>query len=137
MLCGRVAPELGGSDSHLDILGVNFYSDNQWFHNDGGIPFGSADYRPFSDMLAELHRRYRPPVLITETGAEGEASGSWLRYVAGEVRLAIQQQVPVTGLCIYPIADYPGWEDGRHCRCGLIKLDDDWAIEEADPWTRK
>ena len=85
MLCGRIAPELGGTNSHLDILGVNFYFDNQWFHDDGAIAFGSPYYRPFSRMLAELHGRYGRPILVTETGAEGEACPSWLRSVASEV----------------------------------------------------
>jgi hypothetical protein len=22
--------------------------------------------------------------------------------------------------------DYPGWEDNRHCECGLITLDAEW-----------
>ena len=49
--------------------------------------------------------------------------------------LAIQQKVPVIGLCLYPIADYPGWDDGRHCRCGLIRLNGDWSIQGTDPST--
>ena len=30
MLTGRNNPELGGAPAYLDILGVNYYSDNQW-----------------------------------------------------------------------------------------------------------
>jgi hypothetical protein len=30
MLSGRLAPELGGKPEYLDIVGVNYYSDNQW-----------------------------------------------------------------------------------------------------------
>jgi hypothetical protein len=28
--------------------------------------------------------------------------------------------VPVEGICIYPIIDYPGWDNERHCPCGLL-----------------
>ena len=28
--------------------------------------------------------------------------------------------VPVEGVCVYPILDYPGWEDERHCEVGLF-----------------
>ena len=28
--------------------------------------------------------------------------------------------IPVEGICIYPIADYPGWTNGRHCEVGLL-----------------
>ena len=27
--------------------------------------------------------------------------------------------VPVHGLCLYPILNYPGWDDDRHCQSGL------------------
>ena len=30
MMCGRVRPELGGSDEMLDIIGINYYERNQW-----------------------------------------------------------------------------------------------------------
>ena len=40
MLTGRVAPELGGKPEYLDILGINYYCNNQWIHNgDPGTPF--------------------------------------------------------------------------------------------------
>ena len=29
------------------------------------------------------------------------------------------------GLCIYPIIDYPGWGDNRHCHSGLWDYADD------------
>ena len=30
MLCGRVAPHLGGTRDHLGVVGVNYYEGNQW-----------------------------------------------------------------------------------------------------------
>src|SRR5205823_7401984 len=30
MLCGRLEPELGGTRRHLGIVGLNYYSGNQW-----------------------------------------------------------------------------------------------------------
>ena len=45
---------------------------------------------------------------------------------AGEVRAAMRRNVPMIGLCIYPIMDYPGWDDDRHCSIGLIQSDADW-----------
>ena len=133
MLCGRVAPELGGTSAHLDLPGANFYCDNQWFHEGGTIPFGLRAYRPLADMLDEVHARYGRPVVISETGAEGSNGPAWLRHVAEEARTAIDRGVPLQGLCLYPIADYPGWANGRHCRCGLIACADDWSGRRADP----
>ncbi|WP_236024865.1 beta-galactosidase [Arenibaculum pallidiluteum] len=119
MVSGRVWPGLGGRPEYLDIIGLNFYSDNQWFHGGGTIPLGDPHYRRFREMLAEVHRRYERPILIAETGAEGDARAPWLRYVAGEVGAARAIGIPVEGICLYPVLDYPGWTDDRHCPVGL------------------
>jgi len=66
-----------------------------------------------------VHKRYGRPLFIAETAIEGDARSHWLRYVAGEVRAAMRAGVPVAGLCLYPILDYPGWDDGRYCPTGL------------------
>jgi beta-glucosidase/6-phospho-beta-glucosidase/beta-galactosidase len=122
MLSGNIAPELGGAPEWLDAVGVNFYSDNQWYLDGSTIPLGHTDYRPLADMLAETYRRYGRPVLITETGAEGSARPAWLHYVCDEVREAMRQGVPVAGVCIYPIASFPGWDDARHRQFGLFSV---------------
>jgi hypothetical protein len=64
--------------------------------------------------------------LITETGAEGEAAFGWLGYIA-EVRQARRLGGPVVEVCLYPVMDYPAWDDERHCGCGLIEVADDWS----------
>jgi len=132
MIAGRLAPELGGSAAHLDIVGVNFYPDNQLFRAGDTIPLGHWLYQPLRRLLAEVHARYGRPVLLAETGAEGENVPGWLRYVSGEVRAARRAGVSVEGLCLYPVMDYPGWSDDRHCRCGLIRSSADWHGRAAD-----
>ena len=77
-------------------------------------------------MLRELWNRYGRPILITETGAEAGAGVGWLGYVSAEVRQARREGVPVEGICLYPVMDYPGWDDERHCHCGLIEVDEEW-----------
>jgi hypothetical protein len=59
-------------------------------------------------------------VLVAETGAEGDPRASWFRYVCDEVAAALEAGVPVEGICLYPVVDYPGWADGRHCATGLL-----------------
>ena len=76
-------------------------------------------YRPVWQMLAEVHARYGCPLFVAETGIEDEARPAWLRYVGYEVRQAIRNGVPISGLCLYPIVNHPGWEDDRHCYNGL------------------
>lgn len=132
MLSGRMAPELGGSPDLLDLLGVNFYFNNQWVHGFETMGMGHRLFRPFRDMLAEVHARYDRPLLISETGAEGGNGTGWLRYVGHEVRAAMRRGVPVEGLCIYPVMDYPGWDDSRHCSSGLIRADAQFEQRWAD-----
>jgi beta-glucosidase/6-phospho-beta-glucosidase/beta-galactosidase len=120
MLLGLREPELGGARDLVDLVGLNFYSDNQWFVRGSTIPMGHFAYRPLSDLLAEVHARYGKPMFLAETGAEGRARPYWLNHVAGEVAHALQQGLPVRGICLYPILDYPGWDNGRLCRVGLF-----------------
>lgn len=132
MIAGRLHPELGGSPAHLDIIGSNFYFDNQWMASGERLSLGHPSYRPLSDLLAEVHLRYQRPIILSETGAEAGNGPGWLRYVAGEVRGARDAGIPVDGICLYPIMDYPGWVNGRHCRCGLIQLDANYATRQTD-----
>jgi hypothetical protein len=128
MISGRLCPELGGDAKYLDIVGANFYPHNQWFYNLKGyrrirrftpISRKHPAYRPFREMLGELHERYQRPIYIAETGSENRIRASWLRYVCEETRAAMQADVPVQGMCLYPILNHPGWTDGRHCHNGL------------------
>jgi beta-glucosidase/6-phospho-beta-glucosidase/beta-galactosidase len=125
MLTGTLYPELGGSPECLDIIGVNYYPDNQWYLNGNTIPLGHHSYRRLSSLLAEVHDRYNRPILISETGAEGGAKAYWLHYVCGEVRIAQRQGVSLEGICMYPIVDYPGWDNERVCNVGLLSVADD------------
>ncbi|WP_304640370.1 beta-glucosidase [Pseudomonas sp.] len=125
MLCGDLWPGLGGKPEYLDIIGVNYYSDNQWYLGGGVIERDNPDYRPLKGILSEIHHRYQRPLLIAETGAEGDIRGDWLRYVCEQVRLAMQAGTPVEGICLYPVVDYPGWADERHCPVGLLGFPDD------------
>jgi beta-glucosidase/6-phospho-beta-glucosidase/beta-galactosidase len=121
MLLGRLSPELGGQPGTIDMLGVNYYSFNQWYYGGGFIPMGHHHYRPFSDMLEEIHKRYDLPMFVAETGAEGTPRPAWLHYISGEVREAIARGVPVHGICLYPVTNYLGWENDRLCEVGLFR----------------
>lgn len=120
MVSGRMAPELGGRPEHLDIIGVNFYPDNQWYLNGNTIPMGHHAYRPFSEMLHDTYRRYGRPLIVAETGAEGSGRAAWLHYVMGEVAEARDRGVPVEAVCLYPILDTPAWTGDRLCPVGLF-----------------
>ena len=119
MLEGRIEDELGGSEAELDVIGVNLYDRNQWIDGGPTLEPGAAGYRPVREMLAEAYARYRRPMIVAETGREGDAGPDWLRYITGEVLAARAEGVQVDGVCLYPVTDYPGWDDDRHVRVGL------------------
>jgi hypothetical protein len=120
LILGRHWPQIGGDPRCLDVLGLNYYPNNQWILDGPTIERGQALYRPFREILREAWERYGRPLIVAETGAQDDARADWLRYVAGEVLAARRQGVPVHGICLYPIANYPGWDDDRHCCSGLL-----------------
>jgi len=124
MLTGAMHPELGGHATSLDVIGVNYYPQNQWFWGGACIDRNDAAYRPFRHILQDVFARYDRPILVSETGAEGDARLPWLRYICDEVHAAMRAGVVVTGICLYPITDYPGWGDDRHCETGLLGYPD-------------
>jgi beta-glucosidase/6-phospho-beta-glucosidase/beta-galactosidase len=126
MIAGRRDRELGGDESLLDVLGVNYYWNNQWVHEGERTPPGHPLHRPLHLLLEDVWQRYHRPLVITETGVEGEAAAGWIGYVCAEVRAARRRGVPVLGVCVYPVMDYPGWDDARYCPCGLIAVDAGW-----------
>jgi beta-glucosidase/6-phospho-beta-glucosidase/beta-galactosidase len=125
LLSGIKEPGLGGAPEYLDIVGLNYYPDNQWYHGGSTIPMGHHAYRPLHEMLREAHLRYGRPLLIAETGAEGCGRPSWLHYVCSEVYAALDAGIPIEGVCLYPIADYPGWDNERTCKVGLLSAADE------------
>ena len=130
MISGRMWPQLGGHMRYLDIVGINYYSKNQWIH--GGPPINRfhPQYRLLHHMLHEVYERYHRPLFIAETGCEDDERPEWLRYVSHEVRTAMRQGVRVEGICLYPIVNHPGWDDDRHCHNGLFDYSDDTGSRE-------
>ncbi|NIK09214.1 beta-glucosidase/6-phospho-beta-glucosidase/beta-galactosidase [Xanthomonas arboricola] len=132
MICGRQWPGLGGAPQYLDIVGLNYYADNQWYLGGAPIPRTSADHRPLSAIMGEFWQRYQRPLILSETGAEGDKRAGWLAHVASEVALAMQQGVPMEGICLYPVLDYPGWDNYRHCPTGLFGYADEHGQRPLD-----
>ena len=138
MLAGRQAPELGGDPKYLDVIGVNFYHDNQWEHPGGEkihwhIEPRDARWMPFNKLVAEVYERYRKPIVIAETSHVGVGRAAWIREMTDEVCIALENGVPIEGVCLYPIVDRFEWEDSAHWHnSGLW----DYAINPAGAFNR-
>jgi beta-glucosidase/6-phospho-beta-glucosidase/beta-galactosidase len=134
MLAGRQLPELGGSRSYLDIVGVNYYWTNQWeLPADPTSPDpvqhlvpGDPRLTMVSDLLCDVHERYGGDLLITETAHVGPLRAPWLRYIAEEARIALRRGVRLHGICLYPILGMPEWHEPEvTVRMGLWDLERD------------
>ncbi|GAB3302673.1 amine oxidase [Hymenobacter tenuis] len=115
MLAGRLCPELGGRPEYLDLLGFNYYYDNQWQQDPHQtLPWmnehNDPRWRPLSHLLNKAYRRYGRPVVLTETSHPGEDRPLWLRMIAHEAVRTLQAGVPLLGICLYPIIDRPDWD---------------------------
>ncbi|MFL6353162.1 MAG: hypothetical protein ACJ74Z_15125 [Bryobacteraceae bacterium] len=124
MLCGKLAPELGGAPHYLDVIGLNFYEQNEWVHNSKILRRTDPRYRPFHQLIQDVWTRYRRPMFISETGTEDGRRAEWFNYVCDEVRTALKSGIPVQGICLYPILNHPGWDNDRHCHNGLFDYPD-------------
>jgi beta-glucosidase/6-phospho-beta-glucosidase/beta-galactosidase len=132
MIAGRLSPELGGAERYLDVIGVNFYHDNQWEVPGGRkihwhISPRDPRWVPFNRLLQGAYARYGRPIIIGETSHVGSGRAEWIRELTDEVIIAVQNGVPLEGICLYPIVDRFEWNDPTHWHnSGLW----DFAIED-------
>ena len=119
ILGGLIAPELGGSPDYLDILGFNYYYNNQWIEGTGTF-LGWNDtvpdprWVPLRQLLIKAYRRYRRPIALTETSHPGIDRPFWIEMIGRECAAVLQAGVPLLGVCIYPIVDRPDWDHIEH-----------------------
>jgi len=86
---------------HVDLIGISIYSSRAWTQ-DGSL-------QSFSEQLghkASLHRRFRRPLLVAETGVSGSAAEQ--RQWLAEALDALPQFPEVCGL-VYFHAPQPSW----------------------------
>lgn len=135
MIGGLRNEEIGGAGEFLDVLGANYYVHNQWFHPGGHgsmIPPSHPRHIRLRYLFREMWEKFERPILLAETGIEGDARAAWLRYIAQESRATLQMGVPLGGVCLYPICNHPGWDDERHCLNGLFDYPNERGEREAD-----
>ncbi|WP_205949784.1 hypothetical protein [Paracoccus contaminans] len=137
LVSGRLWPQIGGGEEWLDLVGVNYYFNNQWIHGGQPVDVDDVIYRPLSDLLVEVAARYDRPLMVAETGTEGIRRGAWFDYVAAETARARQRGAPVEGICLYPIAEHPGWDDDRMCPNGLLGPHVEQGGRSVDEWLAK
>ncbi len=116
ILSGRICPELRGKPEYIDMIGLNYYYNNQWIHNTFDFLVWKDDpkdmrWRPLNDLIKEVYDRYNQPIVITETSHPTEDRGLWIDMIAKECSSILRSDIPLLGVCIYPIIDRPDWDD--------------------------
>lgn len=133
MLCGRLAPELGGSPEILDIVGVNsyHYSQVQLGEDKKREILGPRDPRrkPLSELLEFAWDRYRRPIIIGETSGFQENRAEWLRMTMEESLSALNAGVDLHGVCLYPFVDLPDWWTQKWAKIGVYDIADKTSFE--------
>ncbi|WDF66952.1 amine oxidase [Sphingobacterium oryzagri] len=115
ILSGRICPELRGKPEYLDIVGVNFYYNNQWTYPEHHtIPWDEVpphpQWRRLSSLIEELHETYGRHIVISETSHPGRERAKWIDMIADEVILIFKKGIPLVGVCFYPLLDRPDWD---------------------------
>ena len=116
ILSGRMCPELRGKPEYLDILGYNFYYDNQWIletHEYLEWKKECYDERfvPLHKLLNKAYQRYQRPFVITETSHPREHRPLWTEMIIEQCALILKAGLPLWGVCWYPIIDRPDWDN--------------------------
>jgi beta-glucosidase/6-phospho-beta-glucosidase/beta-galactosidase len=126
IIAGRMCPELGGKEENLDILGFNYYWNNQWEHNISTLPWPETEPKreKLSNLLQAVYLRYNRPIFLSETGHFGDGRTEWIEEVTQECVEALNRGVQLEGMCIYPITDRPDWDNLQsYSNCGIWDLD--------------
>lgn len=127
IISGRICPELGGEESLLDILGLNYYWNCQWKGEGDTLPWPEimSHRKPLSMMIENAYARYGKPIFLSETGHFGCGRIPWLEEVTTESIIAMKKGVEFYGICIYPVTDRADWDDlTSFSNCGIWDLDE-------------
>lgn len=116
ILSGIMCPELGGKPEYLDIIGVNYYYNNQWINETHEfLPWAEEPphplFRSLHSLVETVFTRYGRPMIIAETSHPGEDRAKWIRSITKECKTILRSGLPLLGCCYYPIIDRPDWDD--------------------------
>ena len=115
ILCGKICPGLRGKPEYLDLLGFNFYFNNQWmldeYHFMGWAErFSHREWPGLAELLHAVYLRYEHPIVLTETSHSGIDRPKWMEYIGLECEKTLMLGVPLLGVCLYPIIDRTDWD---------------------------
>jgi len=127
-----------------DVVGLNFYYDGQveCYRVEGEdgyrrrkLAAGDARRVSLVEVLRCYHEPFGKPMMVTETSVRATRRVPWLSYMTEQAIEAIEEGLPLEGMCWHPIMDVPDWGELRKgaveerlgelqlAHSGLIRLD--------------
>jgi len=115
ILSGRMYPELRGKPEYVDIIGCNYYYNNQWLAGTTDfLPWVNAEgdprIIPLHVLIENLYKRYKRPIVISETSHPKEDRPLWMTMITEQCKIVLEKNIPLWGICWYPILDRPDWD---------------------------
>ena len=73
----------------------------------------SNDHRfvPLYKLLRSAFQRYQRPFVITETSHPRQHRPLWVEMLVEQCALILKDELPLWGVCWYPIIDRPDWDN--------------------------
>jgi len=113
LIAGLREPELGGRPEFLDIVGINYYLHNQQFAlDDSGhethfecLSLDDERRLTIAEIVRTVHERYGRPTMLTETGSYEDNRPAWWDRILSQVEAAVEEDLPLYGVCSYPTLD--------------------------------
>jgi beta-glucosidase/6-phospho-beta-glucosidase/beta-galactosidase len=115
---------LGQSLKHHCIMGNDYYATNEHLVSADGGDRPSGEIFGYHVITTEYYRRYRLPVMHTETnldqGPKGDEAVSWLRKEWANVLRVRNDGLPIVGFTWYSLTDQVDWDTGLRENAGRV-----------------
>ncbi|OQW44823.1 MAG: glycoside hydrolase family 1 [Proteobacteria bacterium SG_bin6] len=115
---------LGNKLKQHCIMGNDYYITNEHRVAENGVTQASGEIFGYSEITRQYHRRYRLPVMHTETnlaqGSSGREAVDWLWKQWANVLRVRNDGVPVVGFTWYSLTDQTDWDVALREKRGTV-----------------
>jgi hypothetical protein len=112
---------MAGEPPGYQIMGNDYYGRNEHILKPDGSMCPAEDVMGWYQITKEYYRRYKKPVMHTETNVfDPEAAPTWLWKQWVNILQMRNDGVPVLGFTWYSLIDQMDWDIGLAKKCGTV-----------------